>query len=99
MNITTRLTVYKNRLNEATDPQTRAFYQAEIEDMESDIAVDRLLYELNFVPPNIVETDQYTTVQKLMKNDHVLKVTHFFKWRRLKFMWRVELYYSSISEF
>lgn len=72
------------------------WYQHEIYEMEAELAVEDLKYELdlNMNKPNVVVTDCQDTVLMLVQEERVVKLDHEWSWRHFKFMFRVEFYYK-----
>lgn len=89
-----RLNVYRSRLENETSAERIAFYQAEIDDMEAELLLQELLYELKLWPPLICETDKIDKLRDLLEFEDVLNTSFVWSWKSLTWVWRIEFYYS-----
>lgn len=99
-----RLQVYKERLftmqcslGQDSELQEKIdFYQREIDEMEGEILVEDLKYELdiNNSKTHSVITDCWETVDMLCREERVMKMDIKWSWKFFKWMFHVEFYYK-----
>lgn len=107
MNVTEtfkRLSTYELRLSRAKQyPNPSAqqiqeieFYERQIEEMNAEIAVADLIYEmdLNAKKPSVCITDCGTTVSELFKTTRVVSIDAVWSWKHFKSMFKVEFYFK-----
>lgn len=94
------ISVYNERLillkqNPCSSTRDIMWYESMIAEMEAEIAVAELMYEI--LPPKVISftTDCWPVVDEICKEQQVICIKIKWSWKHFKFIWYIE--YTKLS--